>query len=283
VVGEELVLPEIPDQGWRQGSVIPHHQERGVSASSLEGLTLNRPLEADDLLILISQDCDIVCPSYDNEPYVELLVARAVPQDKRDGTLFHGKNPRRLQFQMEAAEGHLLYEVNIHEKSRLDRKSLVGVEAAAGPRPDASVVDVLTKWTAKRYTRAAFPTNFNERCRPVMGRIGRKLKARGDLLTGIFLRLDTLEELPAGEDYRVILRVTARSEDLEDIDNNDAAIALITDIEIALNECEGIDVVDAALVPEDDFTLADLREVRRWDYDYLSFGADEPELIAPEA
>jgi hypothetical protein len=240
-------------------------------------------LEANDLLILISQDCDIVCPSYENEPFVELLVARAVTQEQRDGTLFHGKNPRRLQFQIESAGGPLLYEVNIHEKSRLDRRALVNVEAAGEPRPDTSVVDVLTKWTAKRYTRAAFPTNFNERCRPVMGRINKKLKKGGDLLTGIFLRLNTLEELPAGEDYQVILRVTARSEDLDDIENNDAAISLVTDIEIALNRCEGIEVVDAALVPEDDFTLADLREVRRWDYDYLSFGGEEPESIAPEA
>lgn len=246
------------------------------------GLSLTRPLEADDLLILISQDCDIVCPSYENEPYVELLVARAIPREQKDGRLSHGKNPRRLQFQTETAGGTRLYEVNIHEKSRVGREVLVGIAVPGEPRLDPSVIDVLTKWTAKRYTRAAFPTAFNERCRPVANRIAKKLKARGDLLTGIFLRLDTLEELPPGQDYRVILRVTGRAEDLEDVENNEAAIALLSGIEDALNECEGVNVVDAELVLEEDFPIAELRDVRRWDYDYLSYGEGEPDSIAPE-
>src|SRR3712207_4372483 len=96
-------------------------------------LSLTSPLDQDDLLVIISQDCDVVCHSYELEPYVEILVARRLPPEARDGGRFHGKHPRRLQFTIGGPEGERLYEINIHEKSRIDRREL----ASRHPRQEA--------------------------------------------------------------------------------------------------------------------------------------------------
>jgi hypothetical protein len=44
---------------------------------------------------------------------------------------------------------------------------------------------------------------------------------------------------------------------------------------------EGIELVDYQLVSEADFSLADMRTLLRWDYDYLSYRAGTPEDTAP--
>lgn len=246
------------------------------------GLTLTGPLGDDDLLVLISQDCDVVCHSYDIEPHVELMVARRLLPEARNGSLFHGKHPRRIQFTAPGPDGERLYEINVHEKNRIDRRELADRRPHEDVRIDPETVRLLALWTARRYTRSAFPDTFNERCRPAAGRIERRLKARGELLTAVFLRLDSMEELPEGTDYHVILRATALPEDLEDVRREEEALRLLRDVEKALNDCDGIEVVDAELVSEDEFTLTDVRQTLRWEYDYLSYREGEGDQAAPD-
>jgi hypothetical protein len=49
----------------------------------------------------------------------------------------------------------------------------------------------------------------------------------------------------------------------------------------ALGACDGIEVVDHALVSEAAFTLADLHYFRRWDWDYRSHSGEPGGEIAP--
>jgi hypothetical protein len=267
-----------PAPEWRQGSIIPIQ----LIHSSKENLTPSPPIEAEGLVILISQDCDIVHPSYEAEPYVEALIARPLLQEQQDGNLFHGKNPRQLQFVLNTASSSRLYIVNVHEKSRIDRKILLAGSPERHAQLDATIIALLARWTAKRYTRAAFPSEFNARCRRAANRIRDRLKTRGDLITGVFLDLNSYEELPAAEDYQVILRVTALPETCEDFQEEQIALSLFAAVERALNECSGIQVVDGSLVAETEITLYDLRLLRRWDYDFLSYRDDDPQGIAPE-
>ena len=245
-------------------------------------LSLTRPLHEDDLLVLISQDCDIVCHSYEVEPYVELLVARRLPPEARNGGFFHGKHPRRIQFAVPGFDGDRLYEINIHEKSRINRHELTTRLPREDVWIDTDDVRLLARWTARRYTRSAFPDAFNERCRPAATRIEKRFKAKGELLTAVFLHLDTMDELPEGTDYRVILHATALPEDLEDDEREQEALRLLRDVEKALNDCDGVEVLEANLVSEDDFTLTDVRQTLRWDYDYLSYREGEGEQVAPD-
>jgi hypothetical protein len=126
-----------------------------------------------------------------------------------------------------------------------------------------------------------FQTQFNERCRPAATRVSTRLKAKGHLITGLFLQLDSYEELPPEQDYHVILRATALPEICEDQEQERVVLSLVADIEKALNDCAGITIAEAMLDSERDLSLYELRFVRRWDYDFLSYREHTPEHLAP--
>ena len=203
-------------------------------------------------------------------------------QEQHDGGLLHGKNPRRLQFTATFEGRNQLYMVNIIEKIRLDRQILLQGLPDSRVQIDVATIDLLARWAAKRYTRPAFLDEFNERCRPAAKRVSTRLKAKGHLITGLFLQLDSYEELPPEQDYRVILRATALPETCDDPEQERVMLSLLADIEKALNDCAGIVVTEIALDSERDLSLYELRFVKRWDYDFLSYREDTPEHLTPE-
>ena len=57
--------------GWRQGSILGSELARVARKHAPERVTMND----EDRLIVTSHDCDIVSPSLDKEPVVEILRA----------------------------------------------------------------------------------------------------------------------------------------------------------------------------------------------------------------
>lgn len=267
----------VPNSDWRQGSVLPKH----LCNSAKGSFKLFPPLEPEALVIIISQDCDILHHSYEGEPYVETLIARPLPGNQRNGNHFHGKNPRQLQFALQTDTSTQLYSVNIHEKSRIDRKLLLEGLPEPSIQLDSVIIELLVRWTAKRYTRAAFPNEFNERCRPAANRIRDRLQSKGELITAIFLELNSYEELELTQTYEVTIYATARRETCENEREEEIAIALVAMLEKQLNSCDGVEVKEADLRSEEDISLSDLRHLRRWDYDSLSYRDNDIQGMAP--
>jgi hypothetical protein len=146
------------------------------------------------------------------------------------------------------------------------------------------LVRTIIRWTANRYLRSAFPDAFNERLAIAarsMRRIEAALKRDGGLITGIFLWVDPPEEIAAGDRYRVIMRLTAREELLAQTGTETRVLQLTEVIGREFEQIDGIELVDYQLVSEADFTLADMRTMLRWDYDYLSSRAGTPDDAAP--
>ena len=117
----------------------------------------------DSLHILVSQDCDIAHQSYDVEPFIEFLIAtrrRAADEDKG---LQWGKHPRRFQFSMQHQGIVALYEINVNNRYRAPREMLLG--GLPKGRLNAKLTEAICRWVAKRYTRPAFPDEFNRRSR----------------------------------------------------------------------------------------------------------------------
>jgi hypothetical protein len=240
---------------------------------------LQREVEPGALFILLSQDCDILHDDYEAEPSIELHIAR--PSNEEDGNLFHAKNPRRLQF----TTGQQLYEIKIHERCFVPRQCLLDY-APHGLILEEDLIRTIIKWTATRYLRSAFPDAFNERlaaAKRSMKRIETALKRDGGLVTGIFLRVDPTDEIGPEEQYRVIMRLTAKEDVLEQPQLATRALALSETIRQEFADIEGIQIIDYDLISEADFSLADLRETMRWDYDYLSYRAGTPNDTAPNA
>ncbi|MEY2931674.1 MAG: hypothetical protein RL033_2423, partial [Pseudomonadota bacterium] len=107
------------------------------------------------------------------------------------------------------------------------------------------------------------------------------LKKSGKHVTGIFLAILPNAECSAEESYQVALRVTATKATLG-VEALELELTRATQqIANALSGCDGIDIVDYALVSEAAFPLADLHFFQRWDWDYRSHSGEPGGKVAP--
>lgn len=253
---EEDAGTQLRAAGWRQGSVV-----QGEILSTLG-------FSECDLAVVVSQDCDVV-QSVDVEPDVELILGRRRDAPRPDCRF--GRNPRELDLEIVGRTGAVTF--RIRERVMASKEHL----AAHRPAPVALVprdMALLAKWIARRYTRPAWPDAFNERLRAVDDRLERLFKSgAGVPITSILLRLEPEDdELAEGEPYRLAAWLTVSADSLM----NDAASKCAYEFERRFKEilgsCDGIVLEEEGteVRSEDDVTMADLRELRRFDRDYRS-------------
>jgi hypothetical protein len=254
------------DWGWRQGSVL---------AGDL-ALALIPSLEDDQVVVIVSQDCDLTHDSLDVEPTFEVLVARPVAAARPE--FEHGKSPRRLHIPV----GERWFECSMQQRHVLPRAELLNHTPSAQIVVAGRERRLLAKWMGLRYARRAFPTEFNDRVQARRKRVERAKKACS-MLSGIFLHLEH-QELPPEEPYQIILVGLIPS--VGDASNPDQARRTqaeekLDQLRQALNACPGIEVVDHSLKSHREMTVHDLDLLDRWDMDYLSDREDPGGAVAP--
>jgi hypothetical protein len=223
-------------------------------------------------LIVLSHDCDLVSESYEAEPYVELLVAVPKEAKDRNGVLFNGRNPRKLQFLALENGGERLYEIDIHEKYRVERQILEKGSKDASIIIPKSDVATIANWASRRYRRPSVPTAFRERIsNTILSKILKKMKRDGEDISVVLLAFNTVEELADDKPYRVILWVAVDPEVCENDAQEQRAIGVVSELQKLLAQCKGIEVEDADLKKTSEITLKDMENLIRWgEFDYLS-------------
>jgi hypothetical protein len=248
---------------WRQGSILlpeslcarPHFQP------ALQ-------LAPEDILIVLTQDCDLVQKDFAKEPFVEIIKATPIIGNP-DGNFLYGKNPRIIQFPI----GEQHFQASCHDRSWLDRRLLAQVKPSEVHVLHPSVIHLLREWVAKRYIRPAFPDEFNARIRkdPTGKALRRLLELQGHLFQDLYLFCDPADqELPPGNSYKIILWPAMSSQDYEDEMLRQLARQACSQIEAILAECPGIDVIECEVRHEGQITLDDLRYFKAWDFDHLT-------------
>lgn len=224
----------------------------------------------EDLLIIVSHSCDLVHHDISAEPFVEVLHAR--PCEEQDGNLSHGKNARRYQFSLDVGETRLNYEAVAHDTFKVPKTLLAKLTPDTCRRLPSKDVSEITLWLIKRYRRAAFPNEFNRRVATTSRKIRKLLKSEpaASRIAGIYILLETEEDLPRDRDYRISLVCTMREDDYSQFDLRQSAESVLDKVEALLGDCEGIEVAASDLKSEAGFTLADVDRYQRWDYDDLS-------------
>lgn len=190
----------------------------------------------------------------------------------------HGKNPRRLH--LPSTDGGRM-EFDIQERVTVERALLSAVSPAN--TLDGPEVRQLASWLAKRYVRAAYPDAFNDRVRSAQRKIDKALKSYGEGASGVFLALNSWEELSDDDEYEVVVIVTCPLDVANDAKKEAVVAQLAPKIMEALEGCEGVSVLDARHVSEDEFTLHDLRTYKRWDFDHRSFSGRPGGPTVPES
>lgn len=224
--------------------------------------------------VVVSQDCDVVHGRYDVEPYVE-IVRGVRRQGRPDGNLLFAKSARRLQLQIDTAEGDSLYEFSALERFRVGRQLLEQAAPDTFLRLSDRDRAQLTAWLVKRYRRAAFPDAFVERLRPHRSALREVLKDWGDLVTGVFVLLHQKDELPEGTPYTLTVSATVLADRYEN-EAQRLQDEFQPELEDALRAVPGLIVEAVVVVSEADFSLDDVRHTAQLDLDDLSLRGDEP-------
>ena len=189
----------------------------------------------------------------------------------------YGKDPRRLQFEVTHREEPLLLNVFPADRAFVDRISLAGLTPEATLTASSATVRLVTQWLAKRYSRPAFPDNFNRRLRPVEKKIGPIFKANTKYIDQIFLRVDPAdEELAGDEPYTVMLWLVMKDDLWRNEANKRQSAAAVEKLKGLFLDTEGkhlvagIQLLECELKSESHVSLDDIRELKPWNYDYIT-------------
>ena len=215
---------------------------------------------------VVSHPCDVVSISFDRDPFVELIPTEFVLA--ADGNLTFGKNSRRLHLQHEES----ILELTADAKFKIDRSLLISMNPVGAL--DEAGRRLLASWLASRYARPAFADEFNLRMGSARTSIAKIVKGAGAHMSGIYVGT-TLAELTTDTSYSLTVVVTMLIDDFEDSGKFASVSEACDQIDVAIRQSEGIDLLSLELVSEDAMSLDSLRRFARWDYDDLSFRAGD--------
>lgn len=242
----------------RQGDVVSEKTFQELLKFPLIKLFTDTP--DGNFSVVLTQDCDIVQPS-SIEPFVEFIVGKQIACE--NGNYLNNHNPRLLQIK----EGECCFEFSVHNRFFIKKENLVEIDIEKNKiclSPDNK--RLLRSWMGRRYTRAAFPDNFNERAKKSF-QIAKKEISR-DVNYVYFevadREIDSLEE-PYDLNIIIVVDSGLTKEKMQNI--QDA-------YEDAFN-VEGIKACSRVFT-KDEVTLADLEKFQRWDKDCVSLSKKQP-------
>lgn len=270
---EPFDVEAIAALGWGQGAFLG--PEVAVEAQALAPGMID--VNSDDRFIVTSHDCDVLSPSIKKEPVVEVLRAGIdIDEDVASSPALYasGRNPRKLLLDV-ADEDLPRLQCEPHDRWNIPRGTLLA-ERPDGrlPRKERRLV---AEWLAKRYTRAAFPTEFDRRWRGSAKAWYRLLGNHSDWIQGVYLRLSTLSELAADTSYACCL-LLAVPEDRRSIEEwPTKRDDLESEFHTFWNQFEpGIRCSEVEVLGTDEITLEQLKSYQRFDADWLSFDDETP-------
>lgn len=264
---------------WRQGLVIPAESITAI------GLT-HANIEAPTIAVLVSHDCDIT-QAPEVEPYVEVIIGNIVAAS--DGNCTHGKNPRRLHLPCTGGSRKVIIDLSATAKHAIAKTGGDGLGAhhpASDLRFTLAEHNLLQRWLAARYRRAAFPEEFDRRLdreTGVWNALLKILKPTDRHISAVFVDLDDGEQCERqGVDDCYTLAIYLLYDTADDPDAAETATQTAADQINALfvKKCRTggnwrwIELVECMSIADTAMTYAQSQSLRKWNLDYLSLRSD---------
>jgi len=257
------VRATLKNHGWQQGALI--------CSSSFELSELKPPhvsISETDLLLVITQTCDLINPSFEKEPVFEvLLLKRRLSQ--ADRRCKDGQNPREIHMDIEYEECAGLYVAKPFERFFIDRttiKSLTPMYFLS----DAQRVTVVD-WLAKRYKRIAFPDEFDSRWKPRKEKIKKIMHNELAMVKGVYLKIIPFKELSTEEEYKLEVILLMESTDFDNCELYEKCKRNGQKLEDEFNNCDGIGLQSIGPVSIAEISVEEFQDLVLWDYSYISY------------
>lgn len=267
------------ENGWKQGAYI---ECTDLSDGLREACWAGSPSLANDIvkelsetrntLILLTQACDIVASCKD-EPTLEFVIARRPRKKKAPYSLnLDARSSRYLELEINEYWYKAEASKIIHIPKQIIFDECNNLQPAHLSDQD---VEILARWRANRYMRAALPDAFYNKIKPLIdnGLFDEGLEHAG----GLYLHLE-----PFAESEQYIVRLFALQRRRSSEENFSALFDKMESILSALNEVDGLTCpfiegentsIFEAITPamrRHELTI-DLRDhFVRWNFDYIS-------------
>ncbi len=243
----------------RQGDMLPLKVLLGIEPKSIL-----RQIDFSDTkyCVLLSQDCDIVHKLIEEEPLLEFIVCSSI--EESNGNLKNGKNPRKLQL----VHNDLILEFFIHDKIYVEKQLCADLDLSQLTRLKNDNINILKKWAGQRYTRAAFPDEFNKRLSTSKKFLKIASKQISTQVSQVFFDVED-KELSSDQNYHLdVLIVSDSSEEVK------------TEIEEAYYEALNVGGVELNIqvLSEDEIPLSMIRRYKRWEKDSYSLNGEAAPL-----
>lgn len=269
------------DTQWRQGSVL-----KDEDAHTL-GLITGDASEQQKA-VLISHDCDLPHPG---ESHIEVIIGTIIRS--ADKMYARARHPRKIHLVYSVQEGMDSIAIELSHSSRMvvakEVLERVGSHDESMILPDEEKRS-LKQWLAARYGRPAFPSEFELRLKKKLGKreVGKQLENLvspiSHHLIGVFFDLQDCrhKELEVGDPYP--LTITLAYDATEgSVDARKEAERVAKEIGKLFKDaygegtgCEEIDLEQCDAVADTYMSLAALRRVDQWRFEYMSLREDPP-------
>jgi len=169
---------------WRQGHVL---SEEAANALNLK----HHEFPEKTLVIIVSHDCDL---ANGQEIYFEAVIGIKI--EKADGNFTHAKNARKLHLDFKLDDKTIIIEL-IADKTKLLKRALAEYRPEARFQLESRNKDILQRWLAVRYRRAAFSDLFNTKLKEtgLDNQLSKILRPFGSYIAAIFFDVDFGEEI----------------------------------------------------------------------------------------
>lgn len=222
-------------KGWRRHTFI------SISGVKIEKLLsalpekLHNDLKIPDAKVLLATyDCAIVNESFDNEPWLQILIAIPTSFNKQ---FANGRDSRRIHFYVESKEEQLAYEVNARGICQVERELLINLDRDVDVSISPENSFDLRNWLSERFRQDSWPDAFNRAVEPARKRLKKFWKRYNDFISGLYIKLNTFDEIDSGK-YQASIIVCVESEKMQSLIKHlretDSALS-DKDIKIVLN------------------------------------------------
>lgn len=254
--------------GWRQGSIfrasdVPQDTQWAGGAKQRH------------LCIVLPYSCAVVADNTNEEPYVE-VIRLAQERDPRPHWR-HMQHARNLVIPIVnvPAQAYEFWRARMADRYFLPKGVLAEFSPSVEYLIEDEVLDQLITWVTKRYTRVAFPEEFNEICSDPMSAIHHHVQALTQdpvkvcaivELEGIYIRIVKLADAPFEIDFLLITKDRSPSEDHLQVYEEIKEFILGVFEDLDGTEIDRLDILSMY-----DISMGEMAQYQRLEYDDISY------------
>lgn len=260
--------------GWRQGVCIAVEQFPQAQQDAL----LSKGMNKNDIMVVINQDCDVVCDCLDKEPVIELM--RAVPCTEPNRAHFNAKNARHLVVPAPKFLGEPFLSLSINDRAILMRDFVETHDVTEVPRIDGDDLYKLKTWLGARYNRASFPDELIARIKPGLDRMESRLgRMAGDeyvskYVQGIYMHVEPDDEVAEGDAYNLYCFALVHPDITKEAyeKTEQAMDDLVKNIDPSVI----VQTQDSLVRQTTEITVEEIMRYKRYYFDFISLKHGEP-------